>query len=64
MRALLFNPRSADGKHRLSNSILQVAASINKNCEVTIVDGNMEDDLWNSILAIILEKNIDILVAR
>lgn len=60
MRTLLFNPRSADGKHRLPNSILQVAASINKDCEVTIIDGNMEEDPWTVLKKIIEEHDIDV----
>lgn len=46
---LLFNPRSASGKHRIPNSILQVAASINGRYEFVLVDGNMESDPWSVI---------------
>lgn len=41
---LLFNPRSAQSKPRIPNSVLQVAASIDGLREWTIVDGNREDD--------------------
>lgn len=41
---LLFNPRSANSKPRIPNSILSVAASIEGKYEYVIVDGNMEDD--------------------
>lgn len=46
---LLFNPRSAKSKHRIPNSVLQVAASIDETREWTIVDGNMEQDPWLKI---------------
>ncbi len=39
---ILFNPRSANTKHRLPNSILQVAASIDGLLPYEIIDGNME----------------------
>jgi anaerobic magnesium-protoporphyrin IX monomethyl ester cyclase len=41
---LLFNPRSANHKHRIPNSVLQVAASIEGKYEWIIVDGNLEED--------------------
>lgn len=43
---LLFNPRSATGKHRIPNSILQVGASIHDHYPYVFVDGNMEEDPW------------------
>ncbi len=46
---LLFNPRSAKSKHRIPNSVLQVAASIDETHEWEIVDGNMEVDPWAKI---------------
>lgn len=39
---ILFNPRSADARHRIPNSILQVAGSIHGKFAYTLVDGNME----------------------
>ncbi len=41
-KVLLFNPRSADYKARIPNSILQVAASIDGRYEWVVVDGNLE----------------------
>lgn len=40
---LLFNPRAANSKPRIPNSILSVAASIEGAYEYAIVDGNIED---------------------
>ncbi|MDB5199362.1 MAG: Radical superfamily enzyme YgiQ, family [Chitinophagaceae bacterium] len=39
---LLFNPRSAVAKHRIPNSILNIAASVEGKYEWVIVDGNRE----------------------
>ena len=41
-KVLLFNPRSANSKFRLPNSLLAVAAAINQKFEWVIVDGNRE----------------------
>jgi anaerobic magnesium-protoporphyrin IX monomethyl ester cyclase len=43
MKVLLFNPRAANYKARIPNSVLQVAASLEGKFEWTIVDGNLED---------------------
>ena len=48
-KILIFNPKSANGKHRLPNSILQVGASIHGKYEYVFVDGNMEKDPWQTI---------------
>ncbi len=48
-KVILFNPRSADSKHRIPNSILQVGASIHGKYEYVFVDGNMEKDPWSVI---------------
>ncbi|RAW02751.1 B12-binding domain-containing radical SAM protein [Pseudochryseolinea flava] len=48
-KVILFNPKSARSKHRIPNSILQVAASIHGKFEYVIVDGNMEKDPWIKI---------------
>lgn len=50
-KVLLFNPRSAEHKHRVPNSILQVAASVVPQREVVLVDGNRERDPWRTIEA-------------
>lgn len=41
-KILLFNPKSADHKHRIPNSILNIAASIEGVYEWVVVDGNFE----------------------
>jgi len=43
-KVLLFNPRSANSKPRIPNSILSVASSIDGAFDYVIVDGNMEAD--------------------
>lgn len=48
-KIILFNPRSAYGKHRIPNSILQVGASIHGQFDYVFVDGNLEEDPWNTI---------------
>src|SRR5687768_5972579 len=46
---ILFNPRSGRSKHRIPNSILQVAASIHGLYDYVFVDGNLEKDPWLAI---------------
>lgn len=48
-KVLLFNPRSADRKYRIPNSVLQVAASIQGRWDWVIVDGNRESDPYAKI---------------
>jgi radical SAM superfamily enzyme YgiQ (UPF0313 family) len=48
-RVLLFNPRSANFKPRIPNSILSVASSIEGLYDYVIVDGNLESDPWLKI---------------
>lgn len=48
-KIIIFNPRSANGKHRIPNSILQVGASIHGKFEYVFVDGNLEKDPWLTI---------------
>jgi hypothetical protein len=43
-KVLLFNPRSANSKPRIPNSILSIAASIDGVFDYALVDGNMESD--------------------
>lgn len=50
-KVLLFNPRSANSKYRIPNSILQVAAALEGEFEWVIVDGNLEQDPWIKINA-------------
>jgi radical SAM superfamily enzyme YgiQ (UPF0313 family) len=48
-KIILFNPRSANKKYRIPNSILQVAASINVQYSWVIVDGNRELNPLNKL---------------
>ena len=48
-KILLFNPRSANYKPRIPNSILSIAASIEGLFDYVIVDGNLESDPWEKI---------------
>jgi len=48
-KVILFNPRSANSKHRIPNSILQVGASIDGKFDYVLVDGNLERDPWKKI---------------
>ncbi len=48
-KILIFNPRSAKGKHRIPNSILQVGAAIFGKFDFVFVDGNLETDPWQKI---------------
>lgn len=50
-KVLLFNPRSADYKPRIPNSILSIAASIEGMFEYVIVDGNLEKDPFEKIFS-------------
>jgi radical SAM superfamily enzyme YgiQ (UPF0313 family) len=43
-KVLLFNPRAAESKARVPNSILSIAATIEGKYEYAIVDGNLEDN--------------------
>jgi anaerobic magnesium-protoporphyrin IX monomethyl ester cyclase len=52
-KVILFNPRSAQYKHRIPNSILQVGASIHGKYDYTFVDGNKENDPWQKIEALL-----------
>lgn len=55
---ILFNPRSGKWKHRIPNSILQVAASVQETHKVHFVDGNLESDPLSKIQALISENEI------
>src|SRR5436190_7802362 len=48
-KVLLFNPRSANYKPRIPNSILSIASSIEGLYDYVIVDGNLETDPWDKI---------------
>ncbi len=48
-KILLYNPKSAVAKHRIPNSIMNIAASVDGIYEWVIVDGNREEDAFNKI---------------
>ena len=48
-KVILFNPNSAVAKHRVPNSIMNIAASINGIFEWVIVDGNREQNAYAKI---------------
>jgi anaerobic magnesium-protoporphyrin IX monomethyl ester cyclase len=50
-KVLLFNPKSANAKHRVPNAILNIAASVEGIFDWTIVDGNCEEDPYAVIVA-------------
>ena len=50
LNVLLFNPRAANHKPRIPNSILQVASSINNLHNYFIIDGNLETDPLTKLL--------------
>jgi anaerobic magnesium-protoporphyrin IX monomethyl ester cyclase len=50
-KVLLFNPQSAIAKHRIPNSILNIAASVEGIYDWVIVDGNREQDPYGKIVA-------------
>jgi anaerobic magnesium-protoporphyrin IX monomethyl ester cyclase len=48
-KILLFNPKSANAKYRIPNSILSIAASVDGKYDWVIVDGNCEADSLKKI---------------
>ncbi len=50
-KVLLFNPKSANAKHRVPNSIMNIAASVDWIFDWAIVDGNCEEDPYKKIAA-------------
>ena len=48
-KTLIFNPKSANSKHRIPNTIIQVGAAIQGKYNYVFVDGNMESDPWQTI---------------
>lgn len=55
---LLFNPRAANYKPRIPNSVLSIASSISPEYEILIVDGNLEDKPLDKMLSYLSTKNI------
>ena len=54
---ILFNPRAANYKPRIPNSVLSVAASIDNLFPYVIVDGNLEEDPLQKIEQYVLTGN-------
>ena len=48
-KVLLFNPKSADAKYRIPNSLLSIAAAVEGKFEWAIVDGNLEADAYQKL---------------
>lgn len=57
-RVLLFNPRSANYKPRIPNSILSIAACIEGLFDYVIVDGNLEQDPQEKIFHYLRQGDI------
>ena len=49
-KLIIFNPKSANSKHRIPNSILQVGASIHGEYDYVFVDGNLENNPLEKII--------------
>lgn len=52
MRVVLFNPKSAEWKHRVPMSLLALGAVLEGKHEVTVVDGNLDPDPETTIAAL------------
>jgi len=50
-KVLLLNPRSAESKPRIPNSILAAAAALEGKYEYILVDGNLEKDSYSKIFS-------------
>ena len=48
-KIIIFNPKSANSKHRIPNSILQVGAAVHGKHDYVFVDGNLEKNPWQTI---------------
>lgn len=57
-KVVIFNPRSADAKHRIPNSILQVGASIHDFADYYLIDGNLEKDPLSEMIRLIEEQGV------
>ena len=59
-KIILFNPKSAEHKHRIPNSILQVGAALEGKFEYKFVDGNREDDPYSKITDLIVNSDFNV----
>ncbi|MGZ3958754.1 MAG: radical SAM protein, partial [Flavisolibacter sp.] len=50
-KIILFNPKSAIAKHRIPNSIMNIAAAVEGLFDWVIVDGNCEKDPYEKMAA-------------
>ena len=50
-KILFFNPRAAESKARVPNSILSIAASVEGKYDYAIVDGNLEQNPLQVLLS-------------
>ncbi len=57
-KILLFNPQSAVAKHRVPNSVMNIAASVNGQYDWVIVDGNRDNDPFSKIRSYLLAGSI------
>jgi anaerobic magnesium-protoporphyrin IX monomethyl ester cyclase len=57
---LFFNPRAAESKARVPNSILSIAASIDGIYDYAIVDGNLEKDPLKVLLTYLESGSFDV----
>jgi len=58
VKVILFNPRSADAKHRIPNSILQVGGALEGKHKYIFVDGNIETDPLKKFVALIQNEGV------
>src|ERR1700744_1654118 len=54
---ILFNPKSANAKYRIPNSILNIAASVEGRYDWALIDGNCEADPVEKILSYLRTGN-------
>jgi radical SAM superfamily enzyme YgiQ (UPF0313 family) len=57
-KIILFNPRSANSKYRIPNSILQLGATLDGKYEYIFIDGNREKGAFDKIENVIKEFGI------
>ena len=59
-KILFFNPRAAESKARVPNSILSIAASIEGKIDYAIVDGNLEKNPLKVLLGYLARGDFDV----
>ena len=59
-KVLFFNPRAAESKARVPNSILSIAASIEGKYDYAIVDGNLETNPLKVLLGYLDTGDYDV----